>query len=727
MRYWIVGSSYGGTDDQYERFIKEGIWNVNTDRYANIVNSVKVEDRIAIKSLFTQKKNLPFDNRGHFVSVMNVKAIGTIEHNPKNGRELRVKWDIVHERPRSWFFRTYRKAIAPIDDDQELVDFVFNDQEQDIDKFKNLPQFRERFGDKNTSDHSCVTWTPFFEELATKLPDKKNNQHEIINKLNNLLEKAGAKVSVEEGEIDPFTIYAAFNRSAGGPNTKMRQTVAAGLKEYFQLDADVPNDYSGVPVAHSMNAWFLAYKRNRKEGDSENLWRLFDCAIHLPESHDDYRDSFIQCFDGALGQHTIGLAKLTTGLYWISPWNYVPLDKNSRGYIARVLKFNLPEKTEEINGKQYLDLVKKLNIRFEELQFPVHSFPELSYKAFLWKNPEDVEDKESRGGNDEDDENGDSSINSKASEELNTYDHLPEIVRESYSVRDIISDGSFLSEDELVEIVAKLKSKKNVILQGPPGTGKTWLAKKIAYALMGYKNDRQRLLNTQFHPHYSYEDFIRGYRPKTGEKESSLVLEDGPLLSQIKRAINDPQGRYVCIVEEINRGNPIQIFGELLTLIEADKRSPNEAMTLIYSKNDEIYVPENMYFIGTMNRADRSIAILDVAFRRRFAFHDLTPCFNSTWMKWVSEKNKELDLAFLKSISEKITQLNKEIAKDDTLGPQFEVGHSYFTPAFTEEEIKDKNSWYERIIKSEIRPLLQEYWNRDEERVDSAITKLLND
>jgi len=291
----------------------------------------------------------------------------------------------------------------------------------------------------------------------------------------------------------------------------------------------------------------------------------------------------------------------------------------------------------------------------------------------------------------------------------------------AYTVADIVADGSFVSAEELQSILDRWKSKKNLVLQGPPGTGKTWLAKRLGYALVGSQDretTRSRLRVVQFHPSLAYEDFVRGWRP-AGEGRLSLV--DGILMQAIEAAASEPDRPFVLVIEEINRGNPAQIFGEMLTLLEDTKRSPSEAIELAYRRGDErVYVPKNLYVIGTMNVADRSLAIVDLALRRRFAFVDLEPNLGPAWRSWCSDRG--LDEAMLSLIETRIGALNLEIASATSLGPQFRIGHSYVTP---DDKVGDGAAWFRARVETEIGPLLDEYWYDSPERAKEARGKLL--
>ena len=460
---WFVGASFGGTNDQTERFIRDGIWeNGYTDgRYFDLVNDIQPGDRIAIKAAYPRNNpdGLPFDAHGYSVSAMVIKATGIVKENMGNGRRLRVDWASVSP-PRTFYFSSYWKTVHRIVPDNwrkaSLIAFTFDNQLQDIDRWRNDPQYRERFGDRN----------------------------------------------------------------------------------------------------------------------------------------------------------------------------------------------------------------------------PIGPAPQ----------PE------------------------------------PQQLSDTYTLDSILDDGCFLDEITLEWMLHRLQTKQNIILQGPPGAGKTWLSKRLAYTLIGHKDD-DKVRQVQFHPNLSYEDFVRGWRP---QGDGKLELVDGPFLKLADDARNDPDGKYVMVIEEINRGNPASIFGELLTLLEADKRSPNDALALAYPRDDSerFHIPPNVYVIGTMNLADRSLALVDFALRRRFAFFDLEPQLNYTWREWVHEESGIPD-AFLADIAARITALNDQIVADRNLGPQFRIGHSHVTPP-PDTPIDNPQQWFTDVVETEIAPLLREYWFDDIATADDAIAGLLN-
>lgn len=462
--YWLVGAYWNDSDppDQTERFLDEGVWqNGYADKYLEEVRSIKVGDRIAIKSSSTQKKNLPFDARGNTVSRMSIKAVGTVVANRGDGRTVEVEWEPTFE-SKDWFFYTDRRTIWRVRTDQDyqhsdlssrLIDFIWNGVAQDYEWF-------------------CERWW-------------------------------------HSGDVP---------------------------------DPDPDTDAEGV-------------------------------------------------------------------------------------------------------------------------------------------------------------------------------------VYEPYSIEDIIASGVFLSEVDIVQALDRLRSKKNLILQGAPGVGKTFVARKLAYALMEEKS-HDRLEMVQFHQTYSYEDFVRGYRPLP-DQAGTFGLQDAIFFKFCKRAHADPDRDYVFIIDEINRGNLGQIFGDLLMLIESDKRGPEFAVPLVYHKKEEprFFVPSNVHLIGLMNLADRSLAIVDYALRRRFAFITLTPQYSSViFRKWLLDRQMKPRLADL--LATRMLALNQEIAEDPLLGENYQVGHSFFCPKGDDFSGLDRE-WYEGIVRTEIVPLLKEYWFDNAKRVEKAQEGLL--
>ena len=252
----------------------------------------------------------------------------------------------------------------------------------------------------------------------------------------------------------------------------------------------------------------------------------------------------------------------------------------------------------------------------------------------------------------------------------------------------------YMDEDTYNTLTELLEAKYNVILQGAPGVGKTFAAKRLAYSIMGQK-DTSRVAMVQFHQSYSYEDFIQGYRPS----KDGFELVNGAFYKFCKEAEEDNERPYFFIIDEINRGNLSKILGELMMLIEKDKRG--EKIKLLYS-NEWFTVPQNVRIIGMMNTADRSLALMDYALRRRFAFFDFAPAFSSEGFKnYLSEK----DSPKLEKLIAAVESLNSTISTDESLGDGFRIGHSYFC---TDDEVTDE--WLKSVVEYEVIPLIKEYW-----------------
>lgn len=280
---------------------------------------------------------------------------------------------------------------------------------------------------------------------------------------------------------------------------------------------------------------------------------------------------------------------------------------------------------------------------------------------------------------------------------LNTEVKIP-----PYTKEDFLSEV-YMTEEKYDRLAGVLLNKMNIILQGAPGVGKTFAAKRLAYSLMGEKDD-SRIEFVQFHQNYSYEDFMMGYKP-SGD---SFELKYGIFYRFCKKAENQPDKKYFFIIDEINRGNLSKIFGELLMLIEKDYRGTKA--TLAYN-GMPFTVPENLYIIGMMNTADRSLAMIDYALRRRFSFFEINPGFES---KGFSDYRQTLENDTFDELIKKVIELNEEISRDKSLGKGFCIGHSYFCGR-TKETCTDE--WMQLVVDYDILPMLQEYWFDDDSKV----------
>lgn len=286
-------------------------------------------------------------------------------------------------------------------------------------------------------------------------------------------------------------------------------------------------------------------------------------------------------------------------------------------------------------------------------------------------------------------------VSGAKSMKTNDSDDEQEIAYQEYTVENFLDDV-YMSEDNYTRLVGLLRNKKNIILQGAPGVGKTYVAKCLAYSMMGVE-DVERVMMVQFHQSYSYEDFIMGFRPSA----TGFELRKGAFYNFCKKAEVDSDNEYFFIIDEINRGNLSKIFGELFMLIENDKRG--KALQLLYS-DEKFAVPKNVYIIGMMNTADRSLAMLDYALRRRFAFFDIKPGFETTGF---SKYRMALDNEKFDKLINCVESLNREISDDESLGEGFCIGHSYFCN-LQPDTIDD--SWLYGIVEYELIPLLKEYW-----------------
>lgn len=284
---------------------------------------------------------------------------------------------------------------------------------------------------------------------------------------------------------------------------------------------------------------------------------------------------------------------------------------------------------------------------------------------------------------------------------------LQKQINNAYGRENFLEDV-YMQSDDYDILVSLLKRKKNIILQGAPGVGKTFTAKRLAYSIMECMDD-SRVICVQFHQSYSYEDFIMGYRPY----ENGFKLEYGIFYNFCKKAENEPNEPYFFIIDEINRGNLSKIFGELLMLIENDKRG--QKMTLAYN-GLTFSVPKNLYIIGMMNTADRSLAMIDYALRRRFSFYSMKPAFENKGFK---EYQRKLNNIKLDRLIQVVQELNETISDDASLGEGFAIGHSYFCGQDT-----CTDAWLKEVIEYDLIPILEEYWFDDNSKAKLWANKM---
>lgn len=530
---------------------------------------------------------------------------------------------------------------------------------------------------------NIFTWVPFFEELADCLLKYKNNRKELIalvKQAHELVGKSLPKIESDNNnipDIDPFTIYALFNR--GKQSTNSRSQICEGYKRTFGIKSDVPTDFSGIPVYAYNQYCFYRYINDPKRVKNcfELLWALFESAIEY--SRDSLNSQrFSECFEKSLNLPMVGFAKLTMGLYQMRPTTYVNIDKINVPLIETKIK--IPR---DINaGKEYLSFCTELKNNLHN-SFNCDTFFELSFLAFQY------------------------SVDST---------HTQPIPIENVDFH-IETNNNGVSGQALMGRY----SSKNIILYGPPGTGKTYNTVRKAVEIIepdkgwgdkdykAVKEEYNKLLNegrinfVTFHQSYGYEEFIEGIKPSTDGGNVTYKVEQGVFLQfceNAKKAENKDKN-FVFIIDEINRGNISKIFGELITLIEDNKRDGAiEAMSvkLPYS-HKSFSVPDNIYIIGTMNTADRSIAAIDTALRRRFTFIEMMPDY--AVLKGV--KVSDIDIAeMLKTMNERIAVLYDR---------EHTIGHAYFMPLKNKDEPKIAD--LKDIFRNKILPLLQEYFYED--------------
>ena len=809
--YWFVGASYDRTNDQTPRFLADGIWeNGYDDRYLDQVKSMRPGQRIAIKSTYTQKHNLPFDAKGQPVSVMAIKAIGTITENMQDGKRVKVDWEKVDPQ-RTWCFYTNRLTVWRVEPTdwctEGLIDFTFKGQAQDIDRFRNAPYWKERYGDQSVENR--FAWTEFYEAFARKLLEYRHNRAPLIEGLRSLAQEQPlltfltndenpAKNRIALEDICPFTLMGGFNRGKVTP--KNRSTIAGQLGQMVGMTDTPPISFDGIPIVNPQNSWFFSYAYRRKPDDIEKLWRVFEAAIKLVDDESSAtRKEFIEAYNAAIQVRGTSW-NLTQGLYWILPWHYLTLDGQSRDYLESTLGIQILKRGQGAPciAERYLELVEQLEGEFASNRFPVHDFPSLSLAAWNF-DPDTTEAKTTTEAvnTDTGSQGGGMSKNiiyygppgtgktytlmqllksdyERATADVSDDEWRQQFIADNFSHlkwwevaaaalyemggKSATAKVSDIAKHPFTQAVAARKGAKLSIIQNtlwrtlqnhtvdesttvnmkvritPAIFDKTetsfwqfagdWqddcahLTELVDELKKGPEpaGAVQRYSFVTFHQSYGYEEFVEGLRPvlTSGADESDVQYEirSGVFKDLCRRARLAPDQRFAMVIDEINRGNISKIFGELITLIEADKREGGAhtvTVTLPYS-GEPFSVPANVDIIGTMNTADRSLALLDTALRRRFEFVPILPDAGDEAGAPLAGLRISLDDEVI-NIPKMLAAINRRI--EALYDRDHCIGHAYFTGL---KQMADGQAQFDalrEVFRNRIIPLLEEYFFED--------------
>ena len=419
-------------------------------------------------------------------------------------------------------------------------------------------------------------WTSFYEKFAIKLLDYKNDRDELIRLVKEVYQELELSLPTFEKDgsiidIDPFTVFGTFNRQMTDEN---RSALIKKYGEKFEVEAEIPTTFEGIPVLFNHNALYYGLIDDRDKGDIDLLWDLFEAAVDYTKNKSlGNAEKFCKYFDESLNINHVALAKITMGLYMMFPRHFISLDAKNKRYIYESSDFpqeiveQLPNST-DIKGHDYLKIIDVLEEYFSNDDSICKNFMELSDKAYLYIFPEEK-------------------VVSYVKEEKTNYGFCG----------------------------------KNVIVYGVPGSGKSNYINRIIKDVPD-----ERIERVIFYPEYSYYDFIG---QKVPSKNGNLVFEKGNFSRILEKALKNPKYQYYLIIEELNRGNCEAIFGDIFQLL--DRNSDGESEYRIHNTNlceelnlSSIYIPSNLTIYATINNADQNVFNFDTAFSRRWDYKLIT-------------------------------------------------------------------------------------------------------
>lgn len=498
------------------------------------------------------------------------------------------------------------------------------------------------------------SWIKFYSEFAERLLQYKDNRKPLVKEIHRIYKIRGLNIMTDKfkdgirgpiRDIDPFTVFSIFNRGLTWDN---RHDMADRLAQFLGVSIPAPARFVAIPIMFNKAYWFMPFADKRDSGHIDALWNVFaDALAFTYDKNDSSRDKFVESFNRVLDLRSPAY-KITIGLYWIRPYQFLPLDSQTRKFLEKQ-KYQFPE---ELRAEEYLRLQNTIRSIFDASDIPVRSFPELSRMAY------------------------------------------------SVNLDSVSSEQPEDSPVEFKKCRRMLDEKLQMIFYGPPGTGKTYTAYRLATHIVRDKSDSKFIRCVTFHPSYSYEEFVEGLKP---DPKGNYSIQDGIFKKICADATKNPSHKYVLVIDEINRGRTEKIFGELITLIEGDKRDTRSAH-LAYSQK-EFTVPENLLIVGTMNTADRSLTYLDAALRRRFGFVEMMPDYS---LVQNTIQGVHLD-KLLKELNSKIREHG---------GREKQIGHSYFMsggkPIQTAGQLQ--SAFVHDII-----PLLQDYFYEDYDKLNAIL------